>query len=496
VTASTQPQIMSLLGDLSNVPADHIRDVAHTKRLLERWTMDPRFQDAFADDPIAAIASLGLQLTPEQVTPLIDADEAIELNSALAAGKADHYPLSVLRYRAFCSEKRIHRGESRRRGESSDKRLAAWRQRQINRCLGELGAGRADAIVHGPGAFELSTGCTVGCWFCGVAAPKFDHWLPYTPENAELWRGALTVTKEVVGTSIQEAFLYWATDPLDNPDYEKFLVDFHAILGRCPQTTTALGQKDLDRTRDLLRLAHSLGSYIDRFSIIALNSLNKIHDALTPEEMLRVECVPQNKEAGPRYLKSNAGRARRFAVKKGNELVPEEMSSTIACVSGFLFNMVERTVKLITPCNASQRWPLGYWVVDQGTFDSAGQLRAELERIISAHCRIHLGVDDVVRLRPDLAVDADADQLKVKSLGSTMTFSTLADAGELARLLTAGTLTVHDITTARFTSAGVDRAETVALLDSMFARGLFDEEPEPPAASGVAAPRPLTLSAR
>ena len=40
-----------LLGDLSDVPAEYIRDVSHMKRFLERWTMDPKYQEAFARDP-------------------------------------------------------------------------------------------------------------------------------------------------------------------------------------------------------------------------------------------------------------------------------------------------------------------------------------------------------------------------------------------------------------------------------------------------------------
>ena len=75
-----------------------------------------------------------------------------------------------------------------------------------------------------------------------------------------------------------------------------------------------------------------------------------MHEGFTPEELLRVECVPQNKESaeGGLIRKSNAGRARKFAKKRSGELVSEEQSSTIACVSGFLFNMVDRTVKLIS----------------------------------------------------------------------------------------------------------------------------------------------------
>ncbi len=89
----------------------------------------------------------------------------------------------------------------------------------------------------------------------------------------------------------------WATDPLDNPDYERFLADFHDVLGRCPQTTTAQPHKDTERTRELLRLSHSLGSPVDRFSIISLNVLNRVHVAFSPGELLRVDCIPQNREA-------------------------------------------------------------------------------------------------------------------------------------------------------------------------------------------------------
>ncbi len=49
----------ALLGDLSDVPPDYIRDVAHMKRFLERWTMDPAYQEAFAADAQAALTALG-----------------------------------------------------------------------------------------------------------------------------------------------------------------------------------------------------------------------------------------------------------------------------------------------------------------------------------------------------------------------------------------------------------------------------------------------------
>ena len=471
--------IHALLGDLTDVPEEHIRDVSHMKRFLERWTMDPKYQEAFAADAAAALAALGVALTPAEVIPLIVPAEATRATRLIQAGRAAEVPAAVLRYRAFIDEKIQHRRRLRAEVVPSDPELRAWRNRMISRCVGELGPDRADAIVHAPVAFELSKGCTVGCWFCGVAAPKFEHTWPYTPENATLWRECLSVVEEVYGPSAKHGFLYWATDPLDNPDYEHFVTDFYEVLGRCPQTTTAQGQKDTERSRRILRLAHSMGSEVDRFSIIALNSLYRIHEAFTAEELLRVECVPQNKEAAlaGRYLKSNAGRARKFARKRGGELVPEEASSTIACVSGFLFNMVDRSVKLISPCNASERWPLGYWVIAEGTFGTAGELRALMRSMIDENIKDSLSVRDTVRLRPDVKLVVGQDSLQLVSMGLGLNFKDQPNPGALASVLAAGVNTVEQIAIYRRDSAGVHPARTLTMLDHMFEKGLLDEEP-------------------
>ena len=484
--------IHALLGDLSDVPQGYIRDVSHMKRFLERWTMDPKYQEAFAADAAAALAALGVELTPDEVIPLIVPEEATRATRLIHAGRAAEVPDAVLRYRAFIDEKIQHRRRLRAEVVPSDPALRAWRNRMISRCVGELGPDRADAIVHAPVAFELSKGCTVGCWFCGVAAPKFEHTWPYTPENAKLWRETLEVVGEVYGPSARQGFLYWATDPLDNPDYEHFITAFYEVFGRCPQTTTAQGQKDTERTGRILRMAYSMGSEIDRFSIIALNSLYRIHEAFTPEELLRVECVPQNKESAlaGRYLKSNAGRARKFARKRGEELVPEEACSTSACVSGFLFNLVDRSVKLISPCNAGERWPLGYWVIAEGTFGSGEELRELMRSMIEENIKDSLSVRDTVRLRPDVKLvvgaaaggpgQSDSGSLQLVSMGLGLSFTDQPAADALASVRAAGVNTVEQIAIYRRDSAGVHPAATLTMLDRMFEKGFLDEEPAGP----------------
>ena len=476
-TQTVDTSIMPLLGDLSDVPSDYIRQVSSIKRFLERWTIDPSFRATFNADPTGAIASLGLSLHVDEVMPLIDDALAIELNKAIKAGEDGRYPISVLRYRAFYREKRMHRRLIRKDCESTNPRIAAWRARQINRCIGELGAQKADALVHAPLSIEIAKGCSVGCWFCGVAAPKLDHTWPYDEKNRQLWRSSLKVLGEVMGPCAKQGFLYWATDPLDNPDYEKFLVDFHEILGRCPQTTTAMGSKDIERTRKLLRLSHSMNSTIDRFSIITLRMLQQIHAGFKPEELIRVECIPQNREAADKYRKANAGRARTFQDRRGKEMMPEEASSTIACVSGFLFNMMEQSVRLITPCNASARWPLGYWIVDEGHFDSAEELRALMGNIVERNMSPGLKADQLVRLRQDLTYEASGTDILFRSRWIKITFHQQADPEKLADLLAAGTYTAADFALRREAECGVPLAETFLFLDNMFKKGLLDEEP-------------------
>ncbi|MEV3860030.1 radical SAM family RiPP maturation amino acid epimerase [Streptomyces sp. NPDC050095] len=468
-------EVYALLGNSPEVPVGYVHDVAWTKRTLERWLVDETFRNRYAQDPTLALREIGSPLAPSQVQPFLG-EEADPTD-----GEIRELPLSARRYQAFLQEKLHHRAQLKAHGQTTtDRRMAAWRARQMKRCLGELGAARSQAIVHAPAAFELSKGCTVGCWFCGVAAPKFDHTWPYSEQNAALWRETLQVMEATVGDPMRDAFLYWATDPLDNPDYERFLAAFHDLLGECPQTTTAIGQKDVERTRRLLELARARGSKVDRFSIIAVSALHRLHEAFTAEELLHVECVPQNKGAAKLFRKSNAGRARKFAHKRADEMVPEESSSTIACVSGFLFNMVDRSVQLITPCDANDRWPLGYWVLDQGTFATGAELGTLVENMIARNMRTRLRLQDPVRLRPDVEVSVADGELRAASRGQRLTFAQ-TDLDDLAECLTQGMASAEELAVRRERRAGIPLVQTLSWLNSLFDEGLLDEEPEAPA---------------
>jgi len=147
--------------------ADELRTLAHVKRFLERYAADPRFRDALGQRPEA------LHLVAEGYELRID------LRQALPLFRTDH-----MRFR-FCEEEaswplakawddyQSEMAECRTLYEQAgdcpgvNPRLHAWRQRQIRRARGELGA-TGSVITHPILAFELSAGCSVGCWFCGI----------------------------------------------------------------------------------------------------------------------------------------------------------------------------------------------------------------------------------------------------------------------------------------------------------------------------------------
>ncbi len=78
-------------------------------------------------------------------------------------------------------------------------RFKAWRERQIARASSQMYKSVHDDIPHLTMAFELSKGCSVGCWFCSVCAPRLGDIFTYRQENAKLWREVLELLKDIHG---------------------------------------------------------------------------------------------------------------------------------------------------------------------------------------------------------------------------------------------------------------------------------------------------------
>jgi hypothetical protein len=259
---------------------------------------------------------------------------------------------------------------------------------------------------------------------------------------------------------------------MDNPDYEKFCLDFHRQFGFFPQTTTAAPLKDPDRIRALNRLAFDKGCTVNRFSVLSLGMLRKIHKTFSPEELINVYLFLMYDE----HVRgmSRAGRARERAAKDGDlaERLTAEYSP--ACLSGFMLNMVDRTVRLIAPCPPNDRWPNGQRIYATASFEDAKDLKSILLRMIEEHMPNHVRDSDVVRFREDLAYKPIPDGFEAATRYMTRTFRGGRDMSLLGELAREGTRTAGQIV-ATLECCFVPASTTREMLDLLYQSAVLDD---------------------
>lgn len=467
-------EIKRLWSDRKNIDTEYLSNIAKIKRFLERWSADRQFRETLPIDPYGVTCRYNLDIDPEEIRLLWDAEhlKTYDFNAAV--------PLKVRQYDAYIGECLQSRDEIRKLGAPLNPLFRAWRERQICRISSEFGFAKADSIVHAPFAIELSKGCSVGCWFCGVAAQRLEGIFAYTPENARLWCEVLEVLKEVIGSGASQGFCYWATDPMDNPDYEEFLIDFHAILGKFPQTTTASAMNNPLRMKNLLKLSQEKDGEVERFSISTLKQFNRVHEEFSAEELMFVELVCQNDEAFGR--KSFAGRAReerfRKRVEGSEQFSPNDPGedNTIACVSGLLLNMVDRSLKLISPCNADETWPLGYRIYDQATFNTASELHTVLKEMINRHMPLTLSLDDWINFRPDLKYKQVENGFRFLSHSMTHSFDGMPHFQDVAEVAFNKHLTAGELALLLEREKGISLTETLHYLNEFFKQGIVEKQ--------------------
>lgn len=449
----------------SAATAEVLSELAHIKRFLEYWSADPKFREALPADPVGVTAAAGLQADALALQPLWD----------LSGQVYTELPPAVRRYRSFIQEKLVYRDALRSCATSTHPRFRAWRQRQINRCFGELGQQKGGSLVHALMAVELCQGCSVGCWFCGISALKLGGVWPYTESNAQLWKGVLAAAKRLLGPACGRGFCYWATDPLDNPDYESFCQDFSDQLGRFPQTTTAQPMRDPDRFRRLHRLSRERGNEIDRFSVLSLGMLKKIFAEYTAEELLHVELVMQMD--GAYASKAYAGKARtqstRWKKSLGRDVPADHSTSTIACVSGLLLRMPEQSFELISPTQADERWPNGYRIHARHSFQDAAEFESQLSSVLSALPE-RLPLNQPLRLRRDLDFQRGEESSAVVNYHLKLSWKE-PGVGPLLKGLAEGGRSATEL--ALDCEAQQPLEQTLQLLNRFFDMGLLDDEP-------------------
>lgn len=346
----------------------------------------------------------------------------------------------------------------------------AWRKRERLRVASELGRA-STAIPHSLIAFELARGCSVGCSFCGIDAAKFGGHVPYDAAIAAEWNEMLLGLRERFGEALGSGFLYWGSDPLDNPDYLRFANDFHRVTSVFPQVTTAVPLRNVELIEAILQRSRGISRVPHRFSILTLNIFRRVMKRFSPEDLLDVELVGQHKEA--LTIKANAGRSRtqdnplRLSAEAGSTTIAP---ATIACVTGFLVNIAERTIKLVSPTTASKQWPNGYRIYDEAVYVDATGFLAAIDKMVGGTSFEPWGEARVPRFRSDLTFERVAAGFSLSNAAAKHRFPSY---GELAANIASGERTLAALIASSM-ARGSSPGEEAAFIDGVFKAGLVE----------------------
>lgn len=391
-TLSSKPEsVARRFNRVFDVEPETIRKLSHSKRFLERWTADEAFRNSVLDGTLTlqgAQELCGCLIDVQSLLPVFHPDYMVHRANATMAD----WPLTFLWNQHIKESLEVRDVIIALAGSGGvTPRFDQWRWRNINRAAVQLDIS-AIGITHPPVAFELSSGCSVGCWFCGISAEEFKGHATLNDGGDVEWRKTLESVKGILGEGAECGFCYWATDPLDNPEYVEFLEIFEDVIGVIPQTTTAIPLRNVELTKRVLKEWQKRKTTPNRFSVMTIRQLLEIHAKFTPEELYGVEIVLQTgKEMA--IKKFSAGRN---FIKPSKKEISEE--GTIACVTGFLINIVEKTVKLISPTMPSTKWPNGYIIYDSRAYKDSDDLKVVLNDIVEKNMAVNMAGDKPLKI--------------------------------------------------------------------------------------------------
>jgi radical SAM family RiPP maturation amino acid epimerase len=480
-TRSTNPYLL-IREHYRGFSSEQLKTMAHIKRFFECAWGDPAFR-RFLEGDTAPPSTLqrelrtrGCQLDPLALHDLIplacrDVNDDSEVDMTALEG----HPLGQL-WIEYNAPKLKNKANLRPHAETPTLQPAfhAWRQRQINRCRSELGE-RSDMLPHNVIAFELSAGCSVGCPFCALDAPDLQAVWRHTPQNAQRWQDVLTWSVATFGHAAQTGVCYWATEPLDNPDYVDFARTFRAVTGELPQVTTARPLKDVALTRELLQL-HTEDLVPLRFSVLNRKMLHDIHQTFSPEELLAVNLLMYCNPKRTGFCRSGRLLNDDNPICKSGKY--RLIRNTASCVTGLLINMPLQTVKLITPCCPDHDNPYGYKLTGSGTFSDTDDLSRFFRNVIATHMTPGLPSESCIAFRRDLTF-ADSDTgFELKSHYRRHTMGGGPGIRALGRLIAKGQYTADELLREVLRSGG-DYLAAMGALTKLYDGGLIETSRQP-----------------
>ena len=352
--------------------------------------------------------------------------------------------------------------------ESMNEDFNYWRMRQKNRCHNQLSKGTNDSLIHATVAFELSSGCSMQCSFCGLESKPLDKVFRYNKANQKMWRAVLEVVYKHLGASMAFGACYWGTEPTDNPDYHEFLLDFKRITGLLPQTTTAAPLRNFNWTATLLKNRTQCLTAVDRFSILTEETLRRVHETFSSEALAHTELILQYTDLKKQTMASS-GRNR-------NQMMSREMKDhTIACVTGYIINMTDGMVKLVSPCPPSETNPLGYIVFDECKFKSAPQLDLFFKNTMAMMHPKKIGPTHVITLMEGISIKSIKNGFELHSEYKTYKFYGKPHLESFGYCLNDGRMTMSEIIDSIFEES-IEILDILSIIQSLSDYCLIKDE--------------------
>ena len=349
------------------------------KRCYDNYNADPKFRALMDESPDTAVRKLGYEgLLDCNILP--EAIQYIFFGRKRAGSINNKY---ISEYVNRISEIADYVSYAVAESRFNERNLCYYGQIVRNRCRMEsVDIREHNLIRYFPIAFELTDGCSVQCDFCGFSADKLKGIFAFDEENIALWEGVLRKARALIGTVVGACPCYFATEPLDNPDYEKFMKIFYDVLGEYPQTTTAVCERDPARFRRLTRV---LGKEnlrrrdSVRISIHSLAQFHKIMEEYSEDELADIELLCNNPESINRI--SASGRC----MTQPEKLQGKNIKYSISCIAGLYVNMVKKSIAFIEPELPDDEFPLGYRNWNVMTFSDPDEFEVCMRTLIDKY---------------------------------------------------------------------------------------------------------------
>ncbi|MCY4431904.1 MAG: hypothetical protein OXC11_16145 [Rhodospirillales bacterium] len=485
---------------------NQMRVFSEVKRFMECYEGDRDFRasaDAggrFTDEQRAMLKDVGVTFEPEAMALMWEQPQLFTRYPSQVAHCADFEDLPSdllapltrypelrlwLSWRHDCERMRmIHKLRITSKSTFSPE-YDAWRARRVGAVRNELGW-FGWSLDHPCHAVEMAVGCSVGCGFCAFDAGKLQTVFDLSrAENRELVAGVALGMANVLGWPAAHGMLYWSTEPNDNPHYVRLLGFWEELTGAKLCTATARASEDW--VRDLIGFYSKGPVQWPRISVLTRAIMRRLHKAFTPLEMRDTTLLMQQKDSEVFRAKVPGGRERMLRqLVEADDLRDVDLDNppegfqppqgSIACISGPLVNMVNRTVKLISPCYTTMENRYGYRVFDETTFgEGPGDFERALKRIIGRSMVVRPYPEMPVRWRDDLKVVSQPDGFTLVSPVTQRDFR----RGELhvrtAEEIGRGDRNYGQVFDALADDPGIGPMTAMSMLESLFSKGYLCE---------------------